>query len=111
MLASKSLSEAARAAGVGESTLRRWLRNPFYLGEVREQSRQALEASLWMLTAFTGDAVQLLGGVVRGEVEATPGQQRAAASLLSSALRYSETIGLAQELEAIRQRLGMTDEI
>jgi hypothetical protein len=82
-------------------------RNPAYREALRDAANEALEGTMRRLSAGSGDAVDLLIGIVAGDANATPAQQRAAAVLLNAALRYTETVSLQREIDELRARVGV----
>jgi len=94
---------AARAAGVSESTLARWLREPVFAAAVREARRRALEQALGALSAATAEAVETLHAMLGAEGEAV--RVRAAVAILEHALRGAEVTDLEERIAALESAL------
>lgn len=94
---------AAKAAGVSESTLARWLREPTFAAAVREARRRALEQALGTLSAATAEAVETLRACLGAEGEAV--RLRAAVAVLEHALRGAEVADLEQRIAALEAAL------
>ena len=88
LLSAPSLGEAARLAGIGEATLRRWLREPDFATAYRAARRQALEPVVGRHLAAAAESVQV----------------RAAQILLEQAFRAVELMDLAERVEALEAR-------
>jgi hypothetical protein len=97
------LEAAARAAGCGESTLRRWLQEPGFASAVRDARRRTLEQSLGALSAATAEAVDTLRACLGAEGEAV--RVRAAVAILEHAMRGAEVAGLHERVAALEAAL------
>lgn len=86
LLAQPSIGEAARAAGVGERTLRRWLQDPGFLAAYRRARQEVVEGTIGRIQAATGTAVDTLLAVTR-EGKRDGDRVRAAVALLDHARR------------------------
>ena len=101
--AAPSLSRAARAAGIDEKTLRRWLRDPRFadrLADLRQQSAIIAREELSSLARR--------GMAVFAEAMADPDpaiRVRAARYALSYAVQLTEMQNLAASLDEMRQLL------
>src|SRR5215218_1802246 len=60
LLACPTIEQAAERAGVGESTLRGWLRDPAFQQRYRSARRQVVEQAISGLQQATGEAVTAL---------------------------------------------------
>src|SRR5262245_29807917 len=86
LLTEPTLADAATAAGVGEATLRRWLRLPAFRAAYRRARRELVEEAVGRVQAATGQAVDALLQVARhGERDGD--RVRAAVALLDHAFR------------------------
>ena len=94
---------AAKAAGVSESTLARWLREPTFAAAVREARRRALEQALGTLSAATAEAVETLRACLGAEGEAV--RVRAAVAILEHAMRGAEVTDLEERIAALEAAL------
>lgn len=86
LLTEPTQAAAAAKAGIGEATLRRWLRQPDFLSAYRAARRELVEGAIGRIQAATGQAVDTLLAVARGGGK--PGDRvRAAKALLDHAFR------------------------
>ncbi len=102
LLTAPSLGEAARLAGIGEATLRRWLREPDFATAYRAARRQALEPVVGRLQQAATAAVETLERNLAAPAESV--QVRAAQILLEQAFRAVELMDLAERVEALEAR-------
>jgi hypothetical protein len=100
LLTASSHAAAAQQAGVGERTLRRWLRDSVFRSAYRIRSRQLPDDVTGRLRAAAVDALDVL----RGALADTNAQVRvrAATALLDFAVKV-ETDELAARLDALEQ--------
>ena len=86
LLAEPTLAAAATAAGIGEATLRRWLRLDAFRTAYRQARRELVESAVGRVQAATGQAVDSLLEVARhGKRDGD--RVRAAVALLDHAFR------------------------
>ena len=64
LLVERSVVDAARAAGVGERTLHRWLRDPVFLAELDQAEADMIGEATRQLVNGASDAVRFLLDVV-----------------------------------------------
>lgn len=106
LLSSRTIAEAATAAGVNERTLRRWLTSKAFASAYRAAARTvAYEASTAVLAA-QAEAV----GVIRAAL-ADPNptvRLRAAAQLLDLGVRFAED-DVAERLAQLEQEVARWD--
>ena len=103
LLAKPTLGAAARAAGVGERTLRRWLSDDAgFMAAYREDRSEAMRQATARLQAAAGEAVdtlrELMGMSRRPDIRA-----RAALGILATAAKAEELENLAARIEALEQ--------
>jgi hypothetical protein len=82
LLRSPTITRAAMRAGVGESTLRGWLRDKYFLLEYRQARHQVMEQAVGRLQRAARRAVRTLVGCL-AETNKTSDRIRAAVSVLS----------------------------
>jgi hypothetical protein len=104
LLTNPTHEAAAKAAGVSESTLARWMREPTFAAAVREARRRALEQAMGALSAATAEAVETLRACLGAEGEAV--RVRAAVAILDHALRGAETQDLEERIAALETALA-----
>jgi hypothetical protein len=103
LLGAPTVTAAAAQVGVGERTIRRWLREPSFAAAYRVARRQSVELALARLQQAAGEAVDTLRANLKAEKAAD--QNRAAVAILEHCLRYSEAADLAAEVEDLRRRI------
>lgn len=96
-------ARAADEAGVAESTIYLWLRDPEFTAELGAARDAALQAGITQLTGELETAVTTLSDSMRGE-DISPSQIRAANYLLSHAKGFTELVHFGERLEyALRE--------
>lgn len=96
LLAAPTVAEAARACGIGEATLRRWLRNADFAERYRQARKRLLDAAVSRLHQVAGDAVETLRGIATDSGSPAGSRVAAARSILETALKA----GMLKEIEA-----------
>ena len=110
LLNNPTIGEAAKAAGLGERTLTRYLADPGFRAELRKRQDQALAAATAALSGLAGDAVGTLAGVM-GDGEASPAARvRAAAVILAERRKVAELDDLAERVAELEQARGGDDD-
>ena len=102
LLSQPTVIAAAQVVGIGEATLRRWLKDRGFLTAYRAARRQALEHSLALLQKAGSKAVETLLECLQAESEGV--RLRAACAILDYSLKGSELMDLETriaDLEAI----------
>jgi transposase-like protein len=107
LLTADSITEAAKMAGVGERTLRRWLaEDEAFKREYRAARRQLVHHAATRLHQAMGDAVKTLETVM-GDDMAPPGARvMASKTVIELGHRAFEVGDLSQELEDLREQLA-----
>lgn len=101
LLATPTVSEAASAAGVGESTLRRWMKDDGFAEEYRIARRQSVAAALSNLSRIGSQAVRTLEEVM-SDTNATPSSRVSAAkAALDVIVKVCEQEDLERRVAAI----------
>jgi hypothetical protein len=108
LLSHATIQEAARATGVGESTLRRWLKEPDFLAEYRAARRQVYQHATATLQRATPAAVATLLACLKADSESV--RLRAAVTILEHAHKGIEVedlgmrvVALAEEVEKLKE--------
>lgn len=105
LLEESSVKASARRAGVGESTLRRWLCEPGFNAALREARGRALESVLTSLQGLGELAAETLRSVM-SDPNAHPGSRvKAAIGALSMLLKSKEVLETEDRLRAIEEQL------
>lgn len=101
LITENSIAAAARTAGIGETTLLRWLRDRDFQCAYRAARRQVVESAVAQLQQATGEAVAALR---RNLSEGSPASQVAAARvILEQAIKATEVMDIAERLEALEE--------
>jgi hypothetical protein len=104
LLAEPSVTAAAAAARVPESTLYRWLADPPFRDRLRAARRAVFEHGLGALAQATGEAVDVLRRALDNGDPAV--EVKAALALLDRALRVRALADLEDEVEELKAELG-----
>jgi hypothetical protein len=86
LLTKPTVKAAAEAAGVGERTLRGWLKDPGFVSAYRQARREVVESAIGRIQAATGTAVDTLVTVANSGAKDSD-RVRAAIALLDHAFR------------------------
>lgn len=101
LLQERSIADAARACGLDERTLRRWLADPAFAAAYRLARRQVVEAAIGRLQQAAGQAVEVLQASLQA---VKPGDRiRAALGILDRAVAGVELADLATKVEELEQ--------
>lgn len=87
LMVTRTIAEAATAAGVGEKTLRRWLGSEPFATEYRAAAREAAREATSALLAAQREAVEVLRACLHDGSAAT--RTRAARALLDLGVRVA----------------------
>ncbi len=101
LLTEPTIEEAARAAGIGERTLYRWLNDPPFVAAYREARRQAVQRATGRLQQAANDAVTTLQNVMMDAEAPAPARVNAAKSVLDLAVKAVEIEDLTARIEAL----------
>jgi hypothetical protein len=102
LLSEPTIVGAATVAGVSESTLLRWLREPAFKAQYRAARRQVVEAAIGRLQSVTTRAVEALE---RNLSCGTPAVEVGAAkAVLEQAIKAVELVDLAERVETLEQQ-------
>ena len=104
LLSEPSIRKAASAAGLGEKSIRRWLRLPEFSQAYKEARQRVFADALADLRGATQDAVAALRGAIREETGAL--RIKAATTVLELSIRSAETLELEARLERLERVLG-----
>lgn len=104
LLAHATVESAAVAAGVGERSVYRWLREERFRAAYDEARRQALQDALRRLQAVAGQAVDALREIVADEAVRPAERVSAARVVLDFAVRGSELLDVEERLAALEAR-------
>ena len=108
LLGEATISAAAERAGLGEATLRRWLRRPDFQSAYRAARRAVVEAAIGRLQQASGRAVACLCKNL--ECGNAGVEVRAALGILDQALQAVELMDLEQRLAMLECRVAEADQ-
>ena len=100
-----TIAQAARAAGVGESTLRRWLKDPAFSDCLAELRRQSANIARQKLLALTPLCVSVLADAMQNPDPAI--RLRAVNYALSFNLRATELENLRSDLDNLETAISL----
>ncbi len=101
LLTEPTIAGAATKSGLGERTLRVWLKTPMFAAAFKDRCRAVLDATTSALSAATADAVQTLRrNLTCGNAAA---EIRAAAAILDHAYKAAELLDVAKRLEELER--------
>jgi hypothetical protein len=103
LLTQRNLDEAARTAGVGVSTLRRWLRLPEFEDAYRKARRDAFSQSTARLQQASSAAVSTLLKVMVDTTSPASSRVRAADSVLDHAVKAIELEDIEARIEVLER--------
>jgi hypothetical protein len=104
LFATRTIGEAAKAAGVGERTLGRWLsEDEQFKRAYREARTQVIQAASTQLASAAAEAVETLREALK--CDRPDVRVRAALGILASASKADETDNLAARLEELERRI------
>jgi hypothetical protein len=103
LLAAPSIRQAAAATGLGEKSIRRWLRLPEFARAYEQARHQVFADALTDLRSATQDAVEALRTAVKEETGAL--RIKAATAVVRLSIQSAETLQLEARLERLEQVL------
>lgn len=103
LLASPTIRGAAKAAGVGEATLHRWLLEPAFADAYRAARRRSVEHSTARLQSIAADAVATLAAVMRSPKTPASTRVAAARTVIELAQRGVDLDDLAARVAALEK--------
>lgn len=102
LLNTRNYLEAAKAAGVAEVTIRRWLKLPAFVAVYRSARRSLLEAAVGRLQRASDRAVEVLER--NFDAPADPAVQvRSAKTVIDLAIRGIAELDLAERVDQLEQ--------
>ncbi len=98
LLVSRTRAEAAKAAGIGESTLRAYLHDPEFSAAYKHAAAGIMDGATRQLQRNLTAAVDRLGKIVADDEENSMAQISAAKTLLEYGLRFTEFNDILKDL-------------
>jgi DNA-binding MurR/RpiR family transcriptional regulator len=106
LLAQPSIGEAAKAAGVGEKTLWRWLQKDGFQEAYRNARRRVVDHALSQVQAGMIEAVQTLRNVMNNRKTAASARVSAARAMIGFGFQAVEVEDLEKRIAALEARTG-----
>ena len=103
LLQMPTIGEAAKAAGIGESTLGRWLQNDEFQERYREAKRQAVAQAVTRLQQVCSEATEALRGVLNDTEAPASSRVSAAKTVLEMAIKGVELEDLAGRVDKLEK--------
>lgn len=106
LLVEPDLRKAAKRAGVGESTLYRWLKEPAFSDRYKELRKQAFDTVLHRLQASASEAVETLRSISADEEAPASSRVSAAKTILEMAVAAREHEEFDCRLKALEEKMN-----
>jgi hypothetical protein len=106
LLSASTLVEAAKAAGIGDRTLWRWLQDPHFQTAYRQARRDAVGQAIARLQQVASTAVDTLESVMKSSAARDSARVAAARAVLELGVRAIELEDLEARLTALEQHLA-----
>jgi DNA-binding MurR/RpiR family transcriptional regulator len=103
LLSDPGLTGAAKAAGVGKATLWRWMQQPAFRDAYRRARREAVEQARARLQQASGEAVEVLRGVMNDEDAPHASRISAAKTVLVMAMQATSEEEIERRLTALEE--------
>jgi hypothetical protein len=104
LLRKSTVAEAAREAGISDSTATRWLSDPAFKERLKSAQDEVINHSLSMLKLSASEALEVLRSVANDEVSPPSARVAAARTLLDGAFRAVETYDILSRIETLETR-------
>lgn len=99
LLVSRTRAEAAKAAGIGESTLREYMKDPGFCAAYKSAAAGIMDGATRQLQQNLTSAIDRLAQIVADDEENSMAQISAAKTLLDYGLRFTEFNDVLKEME------------
>ena len=96
--------EAAKAAGLSESTLRKYRKDPEFMAEYRKRCNESLETACVKAKSALPPAIERLAVIVLDDKQQPREQIAACRALCEYSLRLNEAVDIEQRLRALEER-------
>lgn len=107
LLECETHTEAAKAAGIAEITLYRWMQEADFREAFRNAKRRVLDQSITKLQKATGKAIKALLAVVEDEKAPASARVSGAKVILETAVKAIEIEDLEARVEKLEQSVGV----
>jgi len=110
LLQAQTMREAAKEAGISESTLLRWLHDETFMESYRKAKRQVVQLAICQLQRSAGKAAKVLLEVAEDKVNPASARVSAAKTILETSLKAVEIEDLEKRIshleEALKTKIG-----
>lgn len=103
---SRTRAEAAKAAGIGESTLREYMKDPEFLERYREAFGNLVQDATRQVQQAISPALSTLREVVEDKEEPAQARIQAARTILDHALKFTELSDLLDRIAKLEEIAG-----
>jgi hypothetical protein len=110
LLLTGDVTAAAREAGVSRESIYRWLRQPLFLGAVREAEAQALDELSRLLVRLGRTAATTLAKAMSEDTTPIATRVRAADAVLARLLQLRELATLEARVVELERSAGLREE-
>jgi Helix-turn-helix domain len=105
LLQTQTLADAAQILGIGERTLRRWMKRPDFQGAYRAARQQAVAQAITRLQQITGKAVTTLEAIIDNEDAPAGARVGAAKAILELTTKSFALEDLREQIAELEARL------
>jgi DNA-binding MurR/RpiR family transcriptional regulator len=105
LLAHPTVAEAARAAGVSQTSIWRALQNPRFQEQYRDARREVWRHAMTRLQHASTDAVETLQAIIKDESAPHAARVSAARAILDHGRETFELENVTERIERLEQRL------
>lgn len=109
LLVCRTRAEAAKAAGIGESTLREYMKDPVFLKRYREEIGNLLQDATRQAQQALTLAISTLTEIMGNTDEQATARIQAARSTLEYTLKLTEQTDILQQLQELEKWREETD--
>jgi len=109
LLVSPTIADAAKVAGIGDKTARRWLRDPDFAEQYRQARRSCMDQATAQLQQAMSESVETLREIQAGG-ESEAARVSAARTIIDNAIRSRELDDIAARLDALESAMEDTAE-
>ena len=100
-----TIKEAAEVAGIGQTTIFRWLQDSQFRRAYREARSRLVEIAISQVQKVCGEAVWVLQGIMNDKALAPGPRVSAARAVLDFAMKGVELEDLKERIEKLEERL------
>lgn len=105
-MVSRTRAEAAKTAGIGESTLREYMKDPEFLSRYREAFGNLVQDATRQAQQSIAPALSTLREVVEDDDQPAQARIQAARTILDNALKFTEISDLLERIARLEELAG-----